>query len=61
MTERAGYDEPSERGRLLRWLDPGPEPVRVLDARHAGALVPTEAAAVAAVDEQLPLRIAGRW
>jgi hypothetical protein len=60
MTERAGYDEPSERGRLLRWLDPGPEPVRVLDARHAGALVPTEAA-VAAVDEQLPLRIAGRW
>lgn len=60
MTERAGYDEPSERGRLLRWLDPGPEPVPVLGARHAATLVPTEAA-VAAVDEQLPLRIAGRW
>ncbi len=60
MAERVGYEEPSERGRLLRWLDPGPEPAPTPSVSTTGARTPTEAAA-AAVDELLPLRIAGRW
>ncbi|HEY5295719.1 MAG TPA: hypothetical protein VIJ70_09635 [Gaiellaceae bacterium] len=64
MTERAGYEEPSERGRLLRWLDPGPEPAPASGVSVFGSLprtlTPAEAT-VAAVDELLPLRIAGRW
>ena len=60
MDERAGYETAPERGRLLRWLDPGPEPTPAPGVLTAGALVLTDAAA-AAVDELLPLRIAGRW
>ncbi len=60
MDERAGYEAAPERGRFLRWLDPGPEPAPAPGAPTAGALVLTDAAA-AAVDELLPLRIAGRW
>jgi hypothetical protein len=60
MDERGSYGDAPERGRLLRWLDPGPEPAPVPDVRTAQALAPTEAA-VAAVDELLPLRIACRW
>jgi len=60
MDEPGGYEAAPERGRLLRWLDPGPEPAPAPGVPTAGVLTLTEAAA-AAVDELLPLRIAGRW
>jgi len=60
MSEHHSSEETPGQGRLVRWLDPGPEPSPTSGAL-APLAVPLSEATSSAVDQLAPLRIAGRW